>query len=416
MHPCFDSSARHLYGRIHLPVAPRCNIQCNYCNRKYDCANETRPGVTSAVLKPRQALAYLAAALEIDSNIAVVGIAGPGDPFANPDETLETLRLVRRKYPDMLLCVSTNGLAISPHIATLAELKVSHVTITINAVDPEIGGKVYAWSRGTRTLRLFRDEAAARSIIEHQLVALEELRDRGITVKVNTIVLPGINDEHVVDVARKVSSLGASIMNCISFLPVEGTPLAVLPPPGAALMARIRMQAREFLPQMAHCARCRADAVGLLGSSRCREFDGLLRKFAQEPSPLDERPYVAVATKDGVLVNAHLGSCRQFEIFAKRDDGYELIGARPIPDLCCGESRWTKLAEILHDCRAVLVAAAGEPPKQRLREMGLLVLDQPCTIEQGLDEVYADENLSTLRERIGVGCPGPEDDTMTGCN
>ena len=25
---------------MHVAVAPACNIQCNYCNRKYDCANE----------------------------------------------------------------------------------------------------------------------------------------------------------------------------------------------------------------------------------------------------------------------------------------------------------------------------------------------------------------------------------------
>ena len=34
------------------------NIQCNYCKRGYDCVNESRPGVTSEVLSPEQALAY----------------------------------------------------------------------------------------------------------------------------------------------------------------------------------------------------------------------------------------------------------------------------------------------------------------------------------------------------------------------
>ena len=58
-HPCFNSDVRHTTGRIHLPVAPECNIQCNYCDRKFDCMNESRPGVTSAVLGPKQALAYL---------------------------------------------------------------------------------------------------------------------------------------------------------------------------------------------------------------------------------------------------------------------------------------------------------------------------------------------------------------------
>ncbi|MEQ2789490.1 nitrogen fixation protein NifB, partial [Flavonifractor plautii] len=48
-HPCLSVQAHFRYGRIHLPVAPRCNIRCGYCDRRYDCANESRPGVTSEV-------------------------------------------------------------------------------------------------------------------------------------------------------------------------------------------------------------------------------------------------------------------------------------------------------------------------------------------------------------------------------
>ena len=81
-HPCFNAKAHKSHGRVHLPVAPRCNIQCNFCNRKFDCVNESRPGVTSGVLTPHQAMAYLEEVFKIKKNIAVVGIAGPGDPFA----------------------------------------------------------------------------------------------------------------------------------------------------------------------------------------------------------------------------------------------------------------------------------------------------------------------------------------------
>ena len=86
-HPCFNASAKSKYGRIHLPVAPECNMQCNYCNRKFDCVNESRPGVTSALLNPEQAVAYLGGRPgKSAGNISVAGIAGPGDPFANPVE------------------------------------------------------------------------------------------------------------------------------------------------------------------------------------------------------------------------------------------------------------------------------------------------------------------------------------------
>jgi nitrogen fixation protein NifB len=153
-HPCFNDKVRHLYGRIHLPVAPRCNVQCNFCNRKYDCVNESRPGVTSGTLSPEQAIDYLDQVLEIKKNISVVGIAGPGDAFANPEDSLETLRLVREKYPYMILCVATNGLNLEPYAEQLAQVNVSHVSVTVNAVDPTIVEKIYSWVRdGKRVLR-----------------------------------------------------------------------------------------------------------------------------------------------------------------------------------------------------------------------------------------------------------------------
>ncbi len=50
LHPCYSQEAHHFYARMHVAVAPRCNIQCKYCNRKFDCVNESRPGVTSSSL------------------------------------------------------------------------------------------------------------------------------------------------------------------------------------------------------------------------------------------------------------------------------------------------------------------------------------------------------------------------------
>ena len=153
-HPCFNTDARHRFGRVHLPVAPDCNVQCNFCKRIYDCANESRPGVTTALLSPKQALYYLERVLANDTRISVVGIAGPGDPFATPTLTMETLRLVRQQYPEMLLCVASNGLSVPPYAEELAALNVSHVTLTVNAVDPQIGARVYSWIRDGK--RIYR--------------------------------------------------------------------------------------------------------------------------------------------------------------------------------------------------------------------------------------------------------------------
>src|SRR6266511_4578470 len=118
-HPCYSEEAHHHYARMHVAVAPACNIQCNYCNRKYDCANESRPGVVSEKLTPEEAVRkVLAVAAEIPE-LSVVGIAGPGDALANAEATFATLEGIRREAPDLTLCLSTNGLALPANVDRL---------------------------------------------------------------------------------------------------------------------------------------------------------------------------------------------------------------------------------------------------------------------------------------------------------
>ena len=266
VHPCFDDEARRKYARVHVPVAPFCNVQCNYCNRKFDCVNETRPGVTSKLLSPTEAVGYVDQVVIEYPNTSVVGVAGPGDPFADPDRTLETFRLVRESFPKMHLCVATNGLDLARYVRDLEALRVGHVTITINAVYPTIGAKIYRWVR--KNGKLFIGEKGAEALLESQLEGLDALVAAGITVKINTVVLPGINFDHVADIAEMVGSRGASVINCISFIPVKSTIFEELTPPSAAAMKMLRKEVRRYLPTMNHCARCRADAKGMLSRSR----------------------------------------------------------------------------------------------------------------------------------------------------
>ncbi|MDR3237013.1 MAG: radical SAM protein, partial [Spirochaetia bacterium] len=255
-HPCFNDQARHSTGRIHLPVARKCNIQCNFCNRKYDCVNESRPGVTSNILSPEQALSYMGLVLEKAENISVIGIAGPGDPFANPDETMKTLELIRGRYPNKILCVATNGLGLQDCAGRLAGLNISHVTVTVNAVDPEIGAKIYPWVRVEP--KVYRKTDGARLLLERQTGGIKMLKSMGISVKINTVIIPGINDEHAADVAEYAAKLGADVQNCIPMMHVEDTAFEGMPSPDSKAMTRLREAAGKYLPQMSHCARCRA--------------------------------------------------------------------------------------------------------------------------------------------------------------
>jgi len=261
-HPCFHVAAKGRFGRIHLPIAPACNIRCGYCDRRFDCVSESRPGVSSRLMTPEQAAAHLTDALRRMPYISVAGIAGPGDPFCRADLTLETLRRVRLACPEIILCVSSNGLNLPNHVDELAELRVQYVTVTVNAVDPDVGARVYRHVLDGR--RLLRGREASELLLERQAQAVAGLKARGMTVKINCVVVPGLNDGHVPEVARWAAAMGTDLMNCVGLIPVPGTPLGHCPEPSAALLESLRREAGRHLPQMRHCARCRADAQGLL--------------------------------------------------------------------------------------------------------------------------------------------------------
>lgn len=403
-HPCFNDEARHRYSRIHLPVAPSCNVSCNFCNRKYDCMNESRPGVTSTLLTPKQAQEYVENAAKILPDISVVGIAGPGDPFAKPEVTLETLQLVRQSFPEMLLCVASNGLNVAPYIGDLKRLNVSHVTITVNAIYPTIGAQIYSWIRSKK--RVYRGEEGAKELLVRQMEAIEGLRNAGITIKINTIVIPGINQDHVVDIAKCVKKKGANIMNCMPLYPVEGAKFENIPAPKGNVMREIVADVKTHLPIMNHCARCRADAAGLIG---CKTPDDVMALLMKSAAPNEDRPYVAVASREGLLVNQHLGEADFFRIFAESADGFKEIGKRPAPEPGSGDRRWRDLANTLFDCRALLVSDVGQKPKTVLEDNGVRVISMEGLIDAGLEAVFAGRPISMpsmKKHRCGVGCSG----------
>ena len=414
LHPCFNAEAKHKYARVHLPVAPKCNIQCNYCNRKYDCCNESRPGVTSTILSPLQAVHYMKALTEKIPNMAVAGIAGPGDPFANPEETLNTMRLAKQEFPDLIFCLSSNGLDLEPYIDEIAEIGVSHVTITINSLNPETLGKIYSWVRYKR--RVYRGTEAGRIILEQQLKCVEKLKAKDIVVKINTVVCVGVNDHEIEDLAKKVAELGADTMNCIPMYPTANTLFENLEEPSKALMHEIKEKIAKYIKPMAHCSRCRADAAGLLGHDNKEAMEMIGQFSSLVVNKSEGRTRVAVASNEGLLVNMHLGEARKVYIFEQTKNGYHFVEIRNTPEEGGGANRWTDLAQkTLVDCQAVLVSGVGETPMKVLQENGVKVIQMSGLIDSGLDAVYLNIPLKTLCKsefsKCGDSCRG----TGMGC-
>lgn len=220
-HPCFGGHKKYV-GRIHLPVSPGCNIACRFCDRVINDMEER-----------------------------------PGDTLAT-DYALETFRLIKEHYPDLIKCMSTNGLLLYEKAEKLIEIGIDSLTVTINAVDPEIEAKLnkYIIYHGKK----YEGVDAAKILIENQLKGIRKVADAGITIKINTVLVPEINGDHIEEIAKTVKEAGASIYNIIPLIPQAE--LRDVKAPICTEIDKARSVAGKYIDVFRHCQHCRADAVG----------------------------------------------------------------------------------------------------------------------------------------------------------
>jgi nitrogen fixation protein NifB len=431
-HPCYSEEAHHHYARMHVAVAPACNIQCNYCNRKYDCANESRPGVVSELLTPEEAAHKVLVVAGKIPQMTVLGIAGPGDPLANPEKTFRTFELIAEQAPDIKLCLSTNGLMLPDHVERIKALNVDHVTITINMVNPSIGEKIYPWVHYRR--KRYRGIDGVRILHERQMEGLEALQKADILCKVNSVLIPGINDEHMPEVNAAIRERGAFLHNIMPLIsaPEHGTYYGLNGQrgPNPKELKAVQDKCSGNMKMMRHCRQCRADAVGLLGEDRSQEFTK--DKFMEMPAAYNletrqavhigieqnrvalaekrsaakakqvavvdsPKVLVAVATKGGGLVNQHFGHAKEFMIYEVDATSVNFVGHRKIAEYCQGgygeEAMLENIIGTVKDCQAVLASKVGPCPSKQLAEAGLQVIEAYDVIETVARQFYDEQVL-----------------------
>ena len=394
-HPCFSCGACATSARLHLPIAPKCNLSCNYCLRKYDCVNESRPGVTTAVLTPAQAFDHFMKVKHDMPNLTVVGIAGPGDTLANPEETFRTLEMIRKEDPNITFCMSTNGLALPEYVEDMKRVGVSHATVTINAVDPAIGAQIYKFAmyRGKK----YTGETAAALLLANQMAGLRALSQAGIVSKVNTVLLKGINDGHIPQVVETARELGAVMTNIMQLIPVKGSVFENMPLVSNKELMDMRRSCEPTLKQMYHCKQCRADAVGLLGDDKSIDYRPPVAEKApvvEEAKPAVARKIrIAVASKTGMTVDQHFGQAEQFYIYESDGDAASYVETRSVSKYCngmddCGEKagRMAGILAAVDDCKGVLALRIGESPLKKLETKGIRVF----TLYENVDKAVND--------------------------
>jgi nitrogen fixation protein NifB len=261
-HPCFSVTAggHARSGRLHLPVSPGCNITCRFCKRDTNNREDRRPGVSNQVLTPQEALEVVGRALELCPSINVIGIAGPGETLAT-DYAVRTFELVHKAYPHLINCISTNGLLLPHKAEQLLAAGVRTITVTVNAVDPDILANICPSI--VYEQHLLTGKEAALQLIANQLSGIRKAAELGATVKINTVLVPGINEHHVGEIARMTADAGASLINVIPLIPQHE--FAAVPAPTMAQLDQAREDAEQHLAVFTHCQRCRADACGIPG-------------------------------------------------------------------------------------------------------------------------------------------------------
>jgi len=399
-HPCYNADAHTKYSRMHLPIAPECNISCNYCNRKFDCVNESRPGVTSEVLTPQMASEKFSWVKENIENMSVVGIAGPGDALANWDVTRKAIELIQGKGEDILFCLSTNGLMLPKYAHELVELGIKHVTVTVNCLDPKIGAQLYKVVHYEG--KSYTGTAGSQILLKNQLEGIAYLVQHKVLVKINIVMVKGINDHHIPEVVKKMKELGVFITNIMPLIPAPGSVFAQFPQTSMKDINEMRDRCQLDVLQMRHCKQCRADAIGLLGNDRSNEFRMTkpVPKEAVLEANLDRTQYkIAVTSKYGKLVDQHFGHATEVLIYQGKGKEFELLETRKTMQYCSGpvdcdakEEQKNATIQAISDCDAVLTMRIGYHGQKRLASQGIISVEYCDTIEEGLG--YAVEQLA----------------------
>lgn len=381
-HPCFSCGSAHKYARMHLPIAPKCNISCNYCLRKYDCVNESRPGVTTEVLSPKEAFLKYKYVKAKMPNLTVVGIAGPGDALANFEDVKETLELIKKYDKEVTFCLSTNGLMLPFYCEQIIKLGVSHVTITINGVDPEITSKIYKYIDYLGTT--YTGVEGAEILLNNQLSGLKYLSDRGIVCKVNIVMLKGINDNHIEDIVKKVKTLGASITNIMQMIPVKGSAFEQMPLVNIKEIMDLRKKCELHIPQMYHCKQCRADAIGTLDDDQSIKFSN--------HNNHEVKLRFAIASKTGKIVDLHFGHATEFYIYDYINNNVTFIEKRSTDKYCNGKEdgeeidKFEETMKVLADCNGIISLRIGNSPTNKFKSKGIKVFMTCEEIESAVEK------------------------------
>jgi cyclic pyranopterin phosphate synthase len=184
-------------GSLRVSVTDRCNLRCRYCMPEHDY-----------VWLPKQSLLSfeeIARLVGVFTRLGVskVRLTG-GEPLLRHD--LATLTQMLAKIPGVRdLALTTNGLLLAPQAALLRRAGLGRVTVSLDTLRPE---RMQELARTNRHADVLAGIEAARA------VGFER-------IKLNTVVMRGVNDDELVDLVEFARSHAAEV-RFIEYMDVGG--------------------------------------------------------------------------------------------------------------------------------------------------------------------------------------------------
>ncbi len=163
---------------LRVSVTDRCNLRCVYCMPE--------EGISllpmSDILRYEEIVTIVRAAVEL--GIDKVRLTG-GEPLARLG-LVDLVGMLSSIEGLKDLCLTTNGVLLGRLAHELKSAGLRRVNVSLDTLKPERFGKI-----------------ARRGRLEDVLSGIQAARDAGLTpVKINTVVIKGLNDDELLDFGR----------------------------------------------------------------------------------------------------------------------------------------------------------------------------------------------------------------------
>lgn len=181
---------------LRLSVTDRCNLRCHYC----------MPEEGVKCMEHKEVLCYeellRLSTIFVSLGVEKIRLTG-GEPFVRPDcmNFLEALRVL---FPQLDLRVTTNGVALEQYLHRLCAMGLSGINLSLDSLDKD---RFHAITRRDKWDTVMKN--------------LEFLKNSGILLKVNTVVLDDTSDAELVDMARLIKD-DSIALRFIELMPFSG--------------------------------------------------------------------------------------------------------------------------------------------------------------------------------------------------